>query len=186
MGGGTIGLVVSGYVETTSRLGTTETVVTDPCGRIRWKVPSTTTFPLAVTFGDDLIVEDQSANAAQVEISLRRISATGTLEAGPVESEPVAEGVVGADDTLYLVSCPASGPILIARDASLAPLWTLPLGAGGCPDEYVLGPGGVFYFVRQGSASANLTAVQTTSPGPAIGLWSRWNHNAEGNRWLYQ
>jgi outer membrane protein assembly factor BamB len=158
-------------------------VVADRCGRIRWEVPATTTFPLAVTFGDDLIVEDSKMEGGIIATALRRFSADGTLIAGPVAVETVASGVVGSDDTIYFVTCPDQQAFLVARDASFAPLWTLDLGPGVCPEEFVLGPGGIFYFTRQSPTSSELGAAQTTSAGPAPG-WSRWDHNAAGNRWL--
>jgi outer membrane protein assembly factor BamB len=174
MGGSKIGLVAAGYRH--DMAGTTaETVVLDTCGRLKWRLLGS--LPLAIGFGDDLIVMD-----GQGPFELRRLSSAGGAVAGPISTDRPVVAIVGADDTLYVVTCSASAAKLDALNSTLHLQWTMALGSG-CPTSATLGPTGILYYATQG-LPGELAAIQTTSPGPGQVSWSRLSRDTGGTSWL--
>jgi hypothetical protein len=73
---------------------------------------------------------------------------------------------------------------VVAFDATLKLLWTVPLSANECPSATVLDSTGILYVAWSGS-SARVVGVQTTSPGLAPVSWGRYfGGNARGTFWL--
>jgi hypothetical protein len=176
-----IGLVAYGWVDTNSE--TSATVIYDRCGRRRWRVPGNHSWPLAIGFGDELITEDKTPlGGGTYSYSIRRFSRDGVLLAGPFVSSALCAAVVGqlgADDTLYVFTADASGTSVVALDATLNQLWSVPLGNIGC-NRYLLNADGKLFV-----AGSNLIAVQTTSPGPALVSWGRTvARDGRGTSWL--
>jgi hypothetical protein len=180
-----IGLVAYGWVDTSAEVS--DTVVFDSCGRTRWHVPGNYSWPLAISFGDDLIVRDKTpAGGGTYAYAVRRFTRDGVLAAGPV-SKTICAAVaeVGSDDTLHFVVQDASGTSVIALDSSLNDIWSVPLGHVGCPTAAVLNSDGKLFIASDQGTQPTLFAVQTTSPGPAPVSWSRTiaRDNA-GTSWL--
>jgi hypothetical protein len=166
---------------------TTEVDVLDTCWRRRWQVPGNYAVPLAVTFGDDLIVTDRIPNGQSAPLNhdyaLRRFSKDGVLLAGPVSvpDQFCGRAFVGADDTFYFIGGSSDGYRLRAYDSSLSQLWTTPFPH--CPDAALLNADGKVFTAR--GLDATLAAIQTTSPGPAAVSWSHAvGRNARGTQWL--
>jgi hypothetical protein len=178
-----IGIVAFGYLGPTGE--ERQTVVLDPCGKLRWRVPGNFSWPVAISFADDLIVQDREpTDSGGHTQTIRRFSSAGALVAGPVPTDFLYWPLVGADDALIAVACMGAQTAVVAFDAMLKPLWTVPLSASGCPAATVLGPTGILYVAWAGS-SPRVIAVQTTSPGPAPVGWGRYfGGNAGGTFWL--
>jgi outer membrane protein assembly factor BamB len=178
LGGGDIGLVTAGYVN--PQLGTSRTVVLDECGRLRWTVPQSFSLPIAITYDGDLIVQDGQGNGTR---DLRRFDADGHLLAGPVSLDRPVATSVGADDVLHVITCRSDHAKLVALGPDLQEKNAVDLGAGGCPAAAVLGPSGILYYVREGTPG-ELSAIQTTSPGPGRVSWSQPGGNASATAWI--
>jgi hypothetical protein len=182
-----IGIVLYGYVDATSE--STEARIVDSCGAPRWTVPGSFAWPIAITFGDDLLIRDKMPfGGGTYSYAFRRFSESGTLLADSGQlNDVVGTALVGADDTLYIVQCAATGQrTLLALDPSLSSLWSLPLD--GCPVQMVLnGDGKLFYLWGNLAGDALLSALQTTSPGPAPTSWARQvGRDSRGTLWLSQ
>lgn len=181
-----IGIVATGSLD--SSLETKETIILDRCGKLRWRVPGQYGNPIAITFNDDLIVRDLVRSGNTYISSMRRFSRDGSLLAGPVSVEWPIHAYVGADDTLYLVTCDQLGGTkssLIALGPSLQQVWKLQLPDGGCSTNGVLNQDGrLFTFTIVGGQEAVL-AIQTTSPGVAPVSWPIYGHrDARSTGWL--
>jgi hypothetical protein len=187
-----IGIVASGYRDVTKE--TTETIVLDRCGRLRWRVPGSYALPMAITFGDDLIVRDMVPKGTNVYTSsIRRFSRDGTLLAGPAPIERPYRAFSGADDTLYLVTCGpqtadglGAAASLVALGPALQQLWSLRLPDGQCPGLGVMNGDGKIFVTRMHPAGAlQLLAIQTPSPGLAPVSWPQFgSRDARGTDWL--
>jgi hypothetical protein len=180
-----IGIVSTGVIDVDAE--TTEVDVLDSCWRRRWQVPGNYAVPLAITFGDDLIVMDRVPNGHSSPLdhdySLRRFSKDGALVAGPVSvpDQFCGRAFVGADDTFYFVGGASDGYRLRAYDSSLTPLWTTPFPH--CPDAALLNSDGKLFTAL--GVEATLAAVQTTSPGSAPVSWSHAvGRDARATQWL--
>jgi outer membrane protein assembly factor BamB len=178
-----IGLVVSAYVGNDTERDKTDTLVLDPCGRMRWRVPGDYTVPLAISYEDDLIVMDRSPRGSGAyEFALRRFSRDGDIVAGPVEVPDAfcGRGFVGADDTFYYTGWTSDGYRLRAFDSSLHERWSIPFPH--CPDAAVMNGDGKIFTAK--GTSAKLLAVQTPSPGPGRVSWGQVTGDVRATRWL--
>jgi hypothetical protein len=179
MGGYDLGVLIARGTQTY------DLSIYDKCGSFRWRVPGDYPVPLAITFDDDLIVMDRApSGAGTYSFALRRFSKDGELRVGPVpiSDQSCGSTFVGADDTFYYVgylpSGPSAGYRLWAFDGSLNQKWVIPFPF--CPEAAVLADSGRIFAARTGQ----LTAVQTTSPGPARVSWGQNGRDARATFWL--
>jgi hypothetical protein len=180
-GGWSIGIVAYGYRNTSTE--SSETIVLDPCGKLRWRVPGTFSWPLAIGFDDDLFVRDRVPSTGTYAHSIRRFARDGQLLAGPVDTRHPTWAFIGADRSLVLVTCdlPTTSEV-VALDMSLNKLWSVPLG--GCASSAVLDEMGKLFVVRQGNPPS-LLSIQTTSPGQAAVSWGRnGGRDSHATHWL--
>jgi outer membrane protein assembly factor BamB len=115
----------------------------------------------------------------------------GNQVRGPTsgKGQPMA---VGADDTLYTISCYMTNPAenrLYAYDSTLNELWHLDLGkTAHCPMGHgVLDDDGVLYLTishEQGGGGQDMMAIQTKSPGLARSAWPMTRHDVHGTMWF--
>jgi outer membrane protein assembly factor BamB len=114
----------------------------------------------------------------------------GTAGVGPKPNRgfPIA---VGADGTLYTVSCRGTDPPenrLYAYTPALDELWLLNLGKNSwCPlGNGVLDSDGVLYFAipNEDGGTTDVMAIQTKSPGLAPSAWPMLRHDNRGTMWL--
>lgn len=178
-----IGIVAFGYLGPTGE--ERQTVVLDHCGKLRWRVPGNFSWPIAISFADDLIVQDREPSGSGGHTqTIRRFSRDGALLAGPLATDLLYWPLVGADDVLIAVACKGAQTAVVALDTTLMTLWTVPLDASGCPAATALGPTGILY-VAWSDSSPRVVGVQTTSPGPATVSWGRYfGGNSAGTFWL--
>jgi hypothetical protein len=180
-----VGVVVS---RTNSTTQGREISVYDKCGNFRWRVPGGYAGPLVIGFDDDLFVLDTvPLGAGGYSYSLRRFSKDGALLAGPVTApagKVWGRGIfVGADGTLYYTSWTnADGYRVSALDLSLQSIWSVAFPATFAPEAAVLNADGKIFFAAGGSAE--LMAVQTTSPGPGRVSFAQIGRDARATRWL--
>jgi outer membrane protein assembly factor BamB len=105
------------------------------------------------------------------------------------KGQPIA---VGADGTLYTVSCYKTNPPenrLYAYDPDLNEVWHLDLGKYSyCPiGNGVLDTDGILYLAipdEQGVGGDDIMAIQTKSPGLARSAWPMIRHDNRGTMWL--
>jgi outer membrane protein assembly factor BamB len=84
--GGDIGIVAYGYRGSTGE--ERQTVVLDHCGKLRWRVPGDFSWPVAISFADDLITQDREPSGSGGHTqTIRRFSKDGALLAGPVSTD---------------------------------------------------------------------------------------------------
>jgi hypothetical protein len=90
---------------------------------------------------------------------------------------------IGADGTVYLPDCSTQPVEIVALGDRLGGLWRLPI-EGRCPEDVLLGDGGLLYLLTWQDPSYRIVAVQTTSPGLAPTGWPTPGHDARSTRWL--
>ncbi|MES1204501.1 MAG: hypothetical protein ABUS79_01065 [Pseudomonadota bacterium] len=172
-------------------------VVTDRCGRARWRRdgPDLPT-PHVLAHHDDLISigKGSVANSSRLERHSKDGSKLASMQLGPGYPSRIS---VGSDGTLYVLMCGTvpegqqddDGLELVALGPELVQKWRMPFPNSFCRGSSLgtLGPDGVYYFVRGLDAVApnmELVAIRTQSPTTAKTSWPDTWGNAAGNRWV--
>lgn len=160
--------------------------VLDTCARERWHLAAERPqWPVLIGPDDQLfMVERDDVEGSPTFVSV--YDHGGERVTGPVEM-PLPWGI-GADGTVYAVTCDSSGydgpSRLHAYDAGLDELWSLPLG-DACPMAGpVIDDQGRLYFAWYIDSGTEIIAVQTASPGIAATSWPVRRHDARGAAWL--
>jgi outer membrane protein assembly factor BamB len=157
----------------------------DPCDQVLWSLPSgssTTLFVEAIGPTGLAYVVRTPRNGGGAEHTLMTVSPAGTVLATTTTAGWVV--AVGSDGTAYLEDCSSDSVVeIIALDDGLRELWRLPI-EGVCPEDVMLGEGGLLYVLNFQYPSERLTAIQTTSPGLAPTGWPTVGHDARSTRWL--
>ena len=138
-----------------------------------------------------LFAQDVRGNTIANTDRLSLYDGKGNQVSGPTpgKGQPMA---VGADDTLYTVSCFGTAPPenrLYAYNSNLQEAWHLDLGNSiNCPMGYgVLDDDGIFYLAishEQSGGGEDMMAIQTSSPGLAHSAWPMMRHDRRGTMWL--
>jgi outer membrane protein assembly factor BamB len=174
----------------------------DNCGQVKWRNPLLqkndegsydvwgAIIALPERYAACIQAFDSGGFAVPGTNALYYYDPDGNAVVGPKPGNgfPIA---VGADGTLYTVSCKYTNPPenrLYAYSPTLDELWRLNLGKNSwCPmGNGVLDSDGVLYFVipDENKPVTDVIAIQTKSPGLAPSAWPMIRHDNRGTMWL--